>query len=791
MHDTLASRIHPIAERRRALIDSLRDEPAGLGWCEQHSDLIDETIREIYQALRKVHPDTPQLSIVGVGGYGRRELAPFSDIDLVVIPIEETHPVLDAAVKELYFHLHEAFRLHFGLEPGYAYRLINDAVALDGKSQTGMLDARLIIGSPRPLQTFQGLFQESFVVGEFVLEKTREREDSFRTYHDTPLVTAPHLKEGAGGIRCFHCANWIRMSIGAMPSRPTPAYDALVQYRNLLHFVAGKRTEHLTWQRQGELAELLNTTPGKLMSDVASNMLDVHSEYVRALDVLQETRYRIAPGVMAIRGEARVVGGATLSTAAQGIAVATELGLRVESVGSDASDVVDGAEALHAVSAGESTLRNLDRSGLLERLLPELTACRTLMPQDPTHNYSVFEHTLRVIRNLDNVPREGFFGNVRAAVSAKPTLYLAALLHDVGKIDTSRDHSEYGVELSNGVARRWGIATNVQETIAWLIREHLTLDRFLRTRDVENAQASWDFAEIVQTQERLDMLTLLTYADVNAVSDTAWTAMQESLMRQLHERTTQILEGESAAAPAPSTYRRMLERELVKEDIADEEIRAFLQALPAHYILSTPTETAKRHLQYERRAREGNVEIEINHRPEAHTSEITVCCPDARALLSKILGVIYAFDLTTLGLRAATTRTDKPVAIDTLSVSFNDSCIPFATERQVESSLRDVLEGRTPVGDVLKKRGKNPDRKQDQFTYTFTEGKPGILEIRAPRGRGMAYRMSQLIAENEWNISTARFGQWAGRGSATFYISGKDEAPLSASEVQQGLSPRV
>ncbi len=791
MHDILAARIRPIAERRRTLVEMLRHEPAGLSWCALHADLIDEAIREIYQTVQQSHPNLPQISIVATGGYGRRELAPYSDIDLIVIPIEETHPALDAAIKELYFLLYEAFRNEFGLETGYAYRLINDAVALDPKTQTGVLDARLIAGAPKPFQAFMELHRESFVVGEFVLEKIRERDESFRAYHDTPLVTAPHLKDGAGGMRCFHCANWIRASIGAMPSRPGTAYDRLAMYRNILHLVSEKRTELMSWSRQGDAAELLGTTPGQLMSDLASQMIEVHEEYLRALGSLHESRYHLAPGVIAIRGEARVTGEATLSAAAQGIGIATELGLRIEPVGSEAKDEVDGAEALHALATGEATLRNFDRSGLLEKLLPELTACRTLMPQDPTHTYSVFEHTLRVIRNLDNIPLDGYLGNIRSAVVQKPTLYLAALLHDVGKMDPNKDHSEFGAELAVQVAKRWGIASNVRETVVWLVREHLTLDKFLRTRDVENVQTAWEFASVVGTQDRLDMLTLLTYADVNAVSDSAWTAMQDSLLRLLHERTTEALQGESAQAPAPSVYRKRVERELSKDDIADEDLRAFLDSLPPHYILSTNTDTIKKHVRYERKARTGEVMIEVNHNAEAHTTEITVCCPDSPGLLNKMLGVIYAYDLATLGVRAATTRTATPVAIDTFSVSFNGGSLPPATERQIEAGLRDVLEGRMNIAEVLTKRGKDPDRKQDQFTYTYTEGLPGILEVRAPRGRGMAYRMSRLIASKGWNIATARFGQWAGRGSATFYIAGKDEAPLSANEVEQALAREV
>ncbi|MFQ3587383.1 MAG: HD domain-containing protein [Fimbriimonadaceae bacterium] len=788
MSPELTDRLAGLAAERRALLKRLQTHPSGMDWCRDHAALVDRTIRLVYEEAVGEAPGAPRISVVAVGGYGRAELSPYSDADIAVIPEDDAHPGLDDSVRRLYRMLHDAFGRGFALPLSYAFCLINDAPALDPKSRTAFLDARLVAGPFQPFAEFQALFRDSFPTGEFLIEKRSERRRAWAEHGDTPYLTEPNLKESAGGLRCFQTANWLRTAIGLTPVRPTPEYDAVLRIRNLLHLVAEKGVDRFSRQRQAEVADLLGTTPTEISGDGARAMRTLHNAYLEAEQAVYESRFPIFPGVVSVRGEARVLAEASLSEAAVGIALATRLGLKIEPATATPTDRIVGPEALYAIVQGEATLRNLDRCGLLDRLLPELARCRCLMPEDPTHTYSVFEHTLRVVRFLFDLPPHPIFAEVQSGLSGNEELVLAALLHDVGKVDETRPHSESGADMAREIGNRWGLAASTVDDVEWLVREHLTMALFSRTRDVEHPQTAIDLAERVGERKRLDLLLLLTQADIRAVSDSAWSLMQENLLAELYQRTRAVLEGDRAAEVDPALYRRRLRRELSGEDFPEDVIRGFLESMPAHYIVSTPPETVREHLGYVRRARAGEPTIDLVDRREIQTTEITVCCPDAPGLLSRILGVLYAWDLSLLGVRASTSSGEFPTALDTFTVSFNNGCLPPATAGQVAETLRQVLLGEADVNDILRRRGKDPDRTQESYSYRFLAGYPGILEIRAPRGRGLAFRMSRLIADKGWNIVAARLGQWGGRGTATFYVLGPNDEPLIEDAVRAALA---
>jgi [protein-PII] uridylyltransferase len=263
-----------------------------------------------------------------------------------------------------------------------------------------------------------------------------------------------------------------------------------------------------------------------------------------------------------------------------------------------------------------------------------------------------------------------------------------------------------------------------------------------------------------------------------------------SFLRELHSRTTAILQGDIPHDADPSQFRRRLMRELKHEQTSEEEVERFLKSLQANYLFSTPIDLVRLHMRFEKKARAGQPTIELFHKPELGSTDVTVCCPDAPGLLSKILGVFYALDLSVHGIRASTTQTDQPVALDTFTVSFSGKPVPQATCRQLSSSMTRVLLGEIDVQDLLRQKGKDPERTQQYYQFTYHEGEPGILEFRTPRGRGMAYRLSNLIAKG-WNIISARVGQWAGRGAAAFYIVGESDRSISSNEVNQALSRQV
>ena len=782
MTEETRAKILAIAEERKSHLQLLLTKPTGLTWCVKHTDLADEVVKLLYEDVQS-QGDLPPLALIATGGYGRQELATYSDIDITVVPSDEASPTLDRAIRLLFQDLHWAFCTALHMDVGYAYRLISDAPGLDPKTRTGLMDMRLVAGSHELSRQLEEALIDSFEVGEFILAKVTEREQMFHKYHDTPLVIEPNLKEGAGGIRCFHCANWLREAIGERASRPIAEYDQILRVRNLLHLNAGKHQDILSRLRQAQISDQLGVDMYSMMAEIIEAGSALHRHYRSAREKITHSRFSLSNGVLAIQGEARIIGQADAGEAAVGIALGTELGLSVADIAIAPTVGVRGPAALFAISRGEATLRNLDRSGLLAQLLPELTLCRTLVPADSVHEFTVFEHTLRVVRALENLVSGSFLGDLRDSVNDLEPIYLAALLHDVGKINPEKDHSLYGAEIAETVCERWNLASGIREIVIWLVQEHLTMAKFIRVRDILNPRTVEEFAEIVGDVNKLALLTIFTYADVSAVAQGAWTPAQDTFLRELFARTEALLRGDGQFSPDPAVYRQRLLRQLKTQPEHEGEVQTFVESLPAYYLTSTHPEVIRLHMGFVKKAIEGFPTVELFHRSDISATEITVCTRDAPGLLSKLLGVFYAFDLSVGGIRACTAATDPAVALDVFTVSFSSRPVPTATMNQVTAGILDVIEGRTDVEALLVQKGKDPSRKQQIIKHSFVEGSPGILEIRAPRGRGMPYRFSRLIADQGWNVISARVGQWAGSATAAFYLLGPKGQPLSTEEV--------
>lgn len=763
---------------RQALLEELRDLPSGAEWCHRHTHLCDEVIREL------ATEDGALYAVIATGGYGRRELAPFSDIDITIVPVDDANPEVDRAIRQLYRSLHAVF-LDLGLEVGYAYRLVSDAPGLDAVSRTALLDMRLVAGNASLFHSLRRALDDSLSPGEFIVEKIREREAAFVKYNDSPLVVEAQIKEGAGGLRCRHVADWIRACIGERSAAPTEAYERMLMVRNLLHLASGKRQDLLSRGRQETVGGMLGLDGFRVASQVAADGVELHRDYCQTLERLHEARFSLASGVLALRGEVRLDGNVDPAQAAVGVATATRLRLRVPDVRMVPHGPVDGPTAAYALSMGEATLRNLDRAGLLDELLPELTACRMVVPEEGHHTWTVFEHTMRVVRHIDSLHPGNFLGDVRESVSEPEALYLAALLHDVGKRFPELDHSSVGAEIAREIGKRWGLGEDVVENVAWLVREHLVMSRFIRIRDLMRPETIDEFAAIVGNVDRLAMLTILTWADASSVADGTWTAAQDTFQHQLYHKTAARLQ-DDWVGPDPNSYRRKLARQL---NAAPEEsgFEEFLEKLPASYLLATSSDAIRLHYHYVISALQGDPTVDFYARPELSASDVTVAAIDRPGLLSDLLGVFYAHDISVQAIRAATIPGDQPVAIDVFTLAFGGKPVPAATAVEARNVTLRVLRGEASVDEILKERGKDPDRKQSIFRYTYTEGEPGVLEIRAPRGRGMAYRFSRLISAQGWNVTAARVGQWGGSGAAAFYIVGPDGRAIPHGDVDHVL----
>ena len=756
------------AAERLALFEELRLDPQGLSWCERHARLTDELVLSVVPA------DAP-LAVLATGGYGRRELSPFSDADLTIVPTEDAGPGLDDVVRRLFREMHDAFAA-YGMPLGYAYRLVSDAAGLDAKTRTGLLDVRFLAGDPRPLRPLIDALRESFSAGEFALAKIRERERAWARTNDTPLVVEPDLKEGAGGLRDFHAANWLRAARGEQPKPPGREFDAVLRARNVLHAVAGRAQDLFSRSRHGEVAALCGVSPESLVADLTGARCGLSKEYARAMDRLREARYELSPGVFAARGEIRLSPDAPAGIAALGVSIGVQLGLTVGDFPAVPASFEGGPEAARAISNGSGTVRALDEAGLLERLLPELTAVRTRLPDDVVHVYTVMEHSIRAMIALEDLDDDGFLGTLWRGLPDREPLMLAALLHDVGKTDGDEGHAERGAAVVEAIGQRWRLAAPDLADLAWLVRKHLTMTRFVRTRDLDRPESIAEFARIVGTPERLVMLTLLTYADVSAVAPGVWTPALATFLRQLYERTAARLEADQPPSPDLETYRRRIVRRLNQDPVDEAATARFVASMPADYLASTPTELIALHFAYAARAREGEPTVEAHPRPDLGATELTVVCADSPGLLSRLLGVLYAHDLSILAIRAGTA---DAVALDRFVAGYGGGPIPAATLKRVSEALRAVAKEERDTDEVLRARGLDPLRRQSFLRWSFTPGTPGVLEIRAPKGRGMPYRVARQLAAHEWNVVSARVGQWAGNAAATFYVIGPNGAALT------------
>lgn len=778
------SLVERAAAERELQFEALAEKKGGLAWCQSFTDWADRLVQAIFDEAKE--GQDVRLALVASGGYGRRELSPHSDIDISLVALGEEEP--DAIVKRLFRGLHSVFAEGLKMKVGYSYRVPGDAPGLDGKSRTALIDARLVAGDAECLDRLTQALWNDFPTPQFLTQKLAERDESMRRTNDTPLATEPELKEGAGGLRAFASANWIRAALGERMARPGAAFNEVIRVRNQLHLVSGRANDRLSVGRREEIADRFGLPSYELGANLAAALELLHQEELSARDRICESRFVLAPGIRAWKGEVRFEDSATAGAAALGIAHAVKLGLEVADIPARIKPKAKASEALLAISSGEKTLRAMDRCGVLAALLPELGACRHLMPRDGAHTFTVFEHTLRAVRQIDQIAPNSELGEIKASLRDLGPLYLAILLHDVGKLSNERSHSEVGAEMSRDVSKHWGLYPKTADLVEWLIQEHLTFARVIRMRDVMNAETAVEFAGIVQTEERLKHLTLLTYADVRAVSEDAWSPVQQTFLEELYKRTLAVLQAESSASPDQDVYRTRLKRQLKKSEVSKEELDAFVSSLPAHYLFATPPEDVKWHYELSRQAEAEGFAIDIRDIRRADVSDITVCMPDRPGLLSDLLGVIYASDLSLITIRAATMTNEDRQILDMFTVSFGGRPIPPGQQKVVEDALRRVCSGEITADDYVRSRGKDPSREQELFRWTTRAGRPTIIEVQAPRGRGMAYRMSKHISRQGWNILAARLGQWAGQGAASFYIEHPNGSPVTPAEIEQAFS---
>jgi len=772
-------------EAVRSLVDSLRRllrleserlrmrQALGLGGSEiaaARSDLMDQVVRlACKEAAESASPEAQRelahCAVVALGGYGRRELSPFSDVDLLFLHRGSASSAVRSFVERTLVTLWDA-----GLTLGHSFRSARECASWARKdlhSRTALAEARLLAGSQAQFEMLQhrldialggsGAAQEGFLAQ--MRTEWRERMSRFGA---AVCVLEPQVKEGPGGLRDLHAVLWIAHSrygtrgLAALESaglvEPADhaalrrAYDFLLRVRNEAHFATGRKTDLLTLDIQAELAARLGyrARGGQLASELlmrdyyrrASKLHEVCGAFVEAqLEAKPRRRFFAAlglrrpqargldvrDGVLELRAGSGLRGGASVlevfeRAQAEGVALSRELRrllrAKAELVGGRFSRSREAGLSLLRLAAHRGRVgpafRALHETGVLGRLLPEWARISFLVQHDFFHKYTVDEHTLRAVDALDELsagrrPHEARLARLLDELPDTRALYLGMLLHDIAK-GRGGGHVQKGVLLARRILARLGVEAAVADKAEFLVGAHLDMSQVSQQRDLSEPAPVEAFAARVGTVERLNLLMLLTYADHRGVGPGIWNEWKASLLWELYERTRRELEahpGSGRQAPGRAE-RDEAKAELVREFPTGDVERHFA-LLPERYLRATDAARLASHYRLVS-ARGGRpAAFEWADRGDGRGSELTVTARDRPGLFALVAGTLAVRGIDILG--ADLFAREDGIVLDTLRVAEVPGQRPLRPERRVrlEAALLDALAGRVDVADAFEK----------------------------------------------------------------------------------------
>ena len=864
-----------VLEQRQILRDRWTPQQGGRHWMQDHAALLDAVLRRLFALSieRSGRADSSGITLVATGGYGQRTLAPGSDLDVTILTARDEDP---PALRILFALVMDVLLSGAKMKVGYAYRTFADieGETLDHQTQSALLDARPLAGDLTLFARFDRLFHEHLQMADFLFHKEAERHLRRQKPDASVYAAEPDIKNGVGGLRDLQTAGWMGRVRFRRPGealwrdlvhrriltrddlrRLQDARETLLTVRCALHLTAGEQRDLLNRYRQDDVAarlEILNPDGSPdvqtLMQRYYTASADIDRISGKVVSRCLDTPIPLGRDTGLSAARRRVVVSNPTEAAFDRLwplraldyaqmyslrpALATEEAIQEFCAGDPWADAATRRQAGQAFlqmlqRSGDTveTLRRMHRTGLLRLLMPELDACMRLAPSDPSHIYTVGEHSLHVFGNLlalrDGILNDGtrLANNqeiLRALDSPLP-LYLGALLHDVGKQwrtdkqGVRKPHEETGAERVPEICERLGCAPEVADSVEFLVRQHLVLAQTSRLRDLGQPATIREVARAVGDADRLRMLYLLTYADTKAVGPGVLTDMNARLLQELFARTegyllhgAEGLEDDEETARL-SNVRARLQRQLrreptVKEGATPEEIHAHIDAMPAAYLLNTPLEKMARHLNMVARLRESEPSgetavIEMHTALDANMTEITVVTRDdpEPGLLAKITGALLACDVALYTVQIFTrpgAEGEAPLAIDTLSATYHDR--PLSAEKRIvaEEFIRSVLSGEATVSELLEKRKKpfsvrqpvNSIHIDDTASAEYT-----LLDVDAPDALGLVYRFAALLGNFGWNIHAARCTVWGGHVRCAFYLTDAKGQLLPADDVAARL----
>ncbi|WP_425444868.1 [protein-PII] uridylyltransferase [Tabrizicola aquatica] len=573
--------------------------------------LTDVLVRVALEAAMLMHPlanptEAERIAVMGVGGYGRAEMAPQSDVDLLFLSPWKVTPWAESVIETMLYMLWD-----LKLKVGHSSRTVKDCIRLgreDVTIRTALLEHRYICGDTAlagelDQKLWSDLFRNSGP--EFIEAKLAERAERHKRQGGQRYVLEPNVKEGKGGLRDLQTLYWIGKYLHRVPSAEglvaagllsreefdsfAQAEDFLWAVRCHLHYITGRPTDSLTFDLQVEVAERMGyrdaggrravehfmqdyfrlaTRVGELTRIFLTELEARHAKREASLFGIFKLTKRVRKGYKLVQGRIDVTDPQAFLADKLNILRVFEEALRtgyllhpnvmrllaanLHLIDDDLREVPEARQLfldlLLKHGNPERSLRRMNELGVLSAFIPEFEAIVAMMQFNVYHHYTVDEHIIQTISCLAQIERGELVEELPVASGilkegvSRRVLYVALLLHDIGK-GRPEDHSILGAQIARRVAPRLGLDAEECETVEWLVRYHLLMSDTAQKRDIGDPRTVRDFAKAVKTRKRLDLLTVLTVCDIRGVGPGTWNNWKAMLLRQLYKLTAEALEG--------------------------------------------------------------------------------------------------------------------------------------------------------------------------------------------------------------------------------------------------------
>lgn len=762
------------------LLAAHRSGASGFEIVKGHTLLIDRLLQKLFLdaaigALSQYSSEEERCSIVAVGGYGRGELNPFSDIDVLFLYPFKMNGYLKALTEGILYHLWD-----LGLTVGFSTRTIGDSVRMaktDLTARTALMDTRLIAGD-------EGLYAEMEevivrdVIGKgvdgFISDKARESEERRKKYGSSVYILEPNVKEGEGGLRDIHTALWVSkarfkagsfrelMKKGVITPKELRFFERSTEFlfrvRNELHYLSGRKNDQMTFDYQDKIARFMGFKDCRHHLAVegfmrgyyiyARNISQFSSLLVKRASagpgfrerVFQKIVQRdIGDGFKVFHNRITVTSPDAFGEDPVRLMKAFELSGKHELPLNDLTEelirknlrLVDDPfrrngrvnESFLAILKGKKrvyeTLKMMHDLRLLGKFIPEFgkTFCR--VQHDVYHVYTLDAHSLFTVMELRRLMEGEYAGDfpflteLAGEVENPHILVLAGLFHDIGK-GLGKGHADTGAEVVKGISSRMGLAGIEAELLEFLVRKHLLMAHISQGRDISDERLVLGFCREVGDVDRLRMLYLLTFADIRAVGPEVWSPWKGSLLEELYRIGSQVFERKLTTERIDERSARRLKEvsRLMEGEAGEPFLVDYFKTLPARYFISNRPEEIAGHVRMFRGLAEKPISIRIDHQKKLGYSVVTVCTLDVPGLFSKITGVMAASGVNILNAQIYT-RKDGTV-LDILSVNdpFGRLIEDEAKWRGLKDGMISAIEGRVSVDAIISKKSAPPAVKE-------------------------------------------------------------------------------